>query len=79
MHSTSASPRQVAILGAGPIGLEAAHALIIAGFEVDIYERGHIGQSVQDWGHVQLFSPWCLNMSPLGRAALTVSRGNSRP
>ena len=71
MHATSASPRRVAIFGAGPIGLEAAHALTTAGFAVDIYERGHIGQSVRDWGHVQLFSPWALNMSPLGRAALT--------
>ena len=71
MHSTSASPRRVAILGAGPIGLEAAHALTIAGFEVDIYERGEIGQSVRDWGHVQLFSSWALNMSSLGRMALT--------
>lgn len=71
MHSTSVSPRRIAILGAGPIGLEAAHALTIAGFEVDIYERGHIGQSIRDWGHVQLFSPWELNMSSIGRSALT--------
>lgn len=70
MTSISDSPRRVAILGAGPIGLETAHALTISGFEVDVYERGHIGQSVQDWGHVQLFSPWELNMSQVGRAAL---------
>lgn len=71
MHATSATLRRVAILGAGPIGLEAAHALIATGFEVDVYERGQVGQSVQDWGHVHLFSPWSLNMSPLGRTALT--------
>ncbi len=71
MYSTSTSPRRVAILGAGPIGLEAAHTLTTASFEVDIYEQGQIGQSVRDWGHVQLFSSWALNMSPLGRAALT--------
>lgn len=70
MQATSSAPQRVAILGAGPIGLEAAHALAVAGFEVNIYERGQIGQSVRDWGHVQLFSPWSLNMSPLGISAL---------
>ncbi len=72
MHSTSENPRRAAILGAGPIGLEAAHALAtVGGFDVVVYEQGEIGQSVQDWGHVNLFSPWALNMSPLGRTALT--------
>lgn len=71
MVAKSSSPRRAAILGGGPIGLETAHALTTSGFEVDIYERGQIGQSVRDWGHVQLFSPWELNMSPLGRSALT--------
>ncbi len=71
MQDTSGSSRRVAILGAGPMGLETAHALSTVGFAVEVYERGQIGQSIQDWGHVQLFSPWALNMSPLGRTALT--------
>jgi thioredoxin reductase len=35
-----------------------------------VYERGKIGDHVQRWGHVRLFSPFGMNSSPLGRAAV---------
>lgn len=62
--------RRIAILGAGPIGVEAALALAAEGHDVEIYERGEVGDSVQQWGHVRLFSPWRLNVSARGLAAL---------
>src|SRR5262249_45393988 len=63
-------PRRVAILGAGPVGLEAALYARTLGFTVTVYERGQVGDAVRRWGHVRLFSPFGMNATPLGRAAL---------
>src|SRR5262249_9656366 len=65
-----AETRRIAVLGAGPIGLEAALYARTLGFPVTIYERGHVGQYVRSWGHVRLFSPFGMNSTPLGRATL---------
>ncbi len=40
------------------------------GFAVTVYERGQVGDQVRRWGHVRLFSPFGMNVTPLGRAAL---------
>ena len=64
-----AGPR-VAILGAGPAGLEAlahGHAL---GWPVALYEQGGPGQHVERWGFVRMFTPFGLNVSAAGRAAI---------
>jgi len=63
-------PKRVAVLGGGPIGVEAALAAATAGHEVRLFERGCIGASVRDWGFVRLFSPWSLDRSPLGMRTL---------
>ena len=60
----------MAILGAGPIGLEAALYARYLGYETKVFERGRIAENVLRWGHVQMFSPFQLNCSPLGLAAL---------
>lgn len=65
------TPARLAILGAGPIGLEAALYGRFLGYEVELYERGRAAEHVLRWGHVQLFTPWGMNLSPLGAAALT--------
>ena len=57
---------RVAILGGGPIGLEAAAALADRGYRVVVYEAGQVADSVRRWGHVRLFSPWRMNRSGLG-------------
>lgn len=63
-------PATVAVLGAGPVGLEAALYARYLGYDVHIYERGGIAQNVLDWGHTQMFSPFEWNCSSLGLAAL---------
>ncbi len=64
------TPARIAVLGAGPIGLEAALYARYLGYEVDIYERGRVGEHVRSWGHAPLFTPFAANSSPLGLAAL---------
>ncbi len=65
----SDAPR-LAILGGGPIGLEAALYARALNLPVTVFERGRIGEHVQRWGHVRLFSPFGMNTTPLGRAAI---------
>ena len=57
---------RIAVLGAGPIGLEAAIAARAAGHPVSLYEKGDVAEHVQSWGHVRLFSPFSANTTPLG-------------
>src|SRR5438552_12477517 len=64
------SPARVAVLGAGPIGLEAALYARYLGYEVAIYERGNVCENMLAWGHAELFTPFAANASPLGISAL---------
>jgi 2-polyprenyl-6-methoxyphenol hydroxylase-like FAD-dependent oxidoreductase len=63
------TPR-IAVLGAGPVGLEAALYARRLQLPVKVYERGRVGDHVQRWGHVRLFSPFGMNTTPLGLAAV---------
>ncbi|MCH2596219.1 MAG: NAD-binding protein, partial [Pirellulales bacterium] len=66
----SSLPR-IAILGAGPIGLEATLYARYLGYQVDLIERGSSpAENMLQWGHVRLFTPFSKNVSPLGMAAL---------
>ncbi len=60
----------LAIVGAGPIGLEAASAGLDAGFDVHVFERGEAGAHVHAWGHVRMFTPWRMNLGPSSTARL---------
>ncbi|MFE0642044.1 hypothetical protein ACFW2Y_10620 [Streptomyces sp. NPDC058877] len=61
----------VAILGAGPVGLDAALACADAGWPFTVYEAADtVAAHVRDWGHVRLFTPWDLNVSRRMRAHL---------
>jgi threonine dehydrogenase-like Zn-dependent dehydrogenase len=56
-----------AVIGAGPIGLEAALYAVRLGADVAVYERGEeVSANVRDWGHVPMFSPFAMNHSPSG-------------
>ncbi len=65
------TPAKIAILGAGPIGLEAALYARVLGYDVAIYEAGpRVAEAVCQWGHVKMFTPFGMNRSPLGLTAL---------
>jgi thioredoxin reductase len=64
------TPARIAILGAGPIGLEAALYARYLGYDVDLYERGRVCEHLLQWGHAQLFTPFSANSTPLGIAAI---------
>jgi thioredoxin reductase len=67
--SRNEAPR-IAILGAGPVGLEAALYAASLKLPFKVYERGGVGEYLRRWGHVRLFTPFGMNCTPLGRAAL---------
>lgn len=67
---TTPARNSLAIIGAGPIGLEAALAALDRGFDVHVFERGEVGAHALAWGHVQMFSPWSANVGPASRAHL---------
>ena len=64
------TPATIAVLGAGPIGLEAALYARFLGYNVDVYERDVVAGNVLQWGHVRMFSPFRMNRSTLGLAAI---------
>ncbi len=58
------APGLVAILGAGPTGLDAALACVDAGWACTVYEAApRVGGNVEVWGHVRMFTPWSMNVS----------------
>ncbi len=65
--------KKIAIIGAGPVGLEAALTALDRGYEINLYERGEIADAVRQWGHVRMFSPFEMNTSQLGLARLHVA------
>jgi thioredoxin reductase len=73
------TPARIAILGAGPIGLEAALYARFLGYDVDIYERGIVADNILRWGHVRMFSPFGMNRSTLGLAALRAQNESYAP
>lgn len=72
------SKRRVAIIGAGPIGLEAALEGARRGFEVVVYEAGRVGEHLRRFGQVELFTPFGMNSTSLGRERL-VADGKALP
>src|SRR5262249_22601511 len=61
--------KRLAILGAGPIGLEAALYARALQMPFTVYERGRPADHVWRWGHVRLFTAFAMNGTVLGRAA----------
>lgn len=57
---------RIAILGAGPIGLEAAIQATQHGYPVTVYEKGDVAEHMGQWGHVKLFTPFSMNSTAIG-------------
>ena len=68
-HSVPASS-SLAVIGAGPIGLEAAAWAVSHNWDVVLFEKGTIGHHIRQWGHVKLFSPFQMNHSRWGPGLL---------
>ena len=64
------TPARLAILGAGPIGLEAALYARFLGYHVVIYERGEVAETLRQAGDASLNTPSRLICTTLGLAAL---------
>lgn len=60
---------KLVIVGAGPIGLEAALRAAQDGYDVTVLDRGVVGTAVRSWGHVKLFTPFRMNSTSAGRLA----------
>jgi len=61
----------LAIIGAGPVGLEAGALAVELGFDVHVFERGEVGAHALAWGHVRMFTPWRMNLGPASVRLLT--------
>ncbi len=60
----------MAILGGGPIGLEAAFDGARRGYDVAVYEAGRVGEHLRRFADVTLFTPFHMNASQAGRDRL---------
>ncbi len=67
----------IAILGAGPIGIEAALYARFLGHSVAVFDQENICNNVLDWGHVTLFTPFGMNCSSLGLSALSAQENKA--
>ncbi len=65
-------PPRIAVLGAGPVGIEAALYAAALGFPVRVFDAGRVGEHLRQWGHVKLFSPFGMNSTPLGRNRIKI-------
>ncbi|MEZ4236521.1 MAG: FAD-dependent oxidoreductase [Myxococcota bacterium] len=72
---------RIAVLGAGPIGLEAAAEAVGRRHEVVVFEAGEIGAHVRRWGHVPLFTPWRMAVTDRGlaRSGATIADPDGYP
>lgn len=65
------SRRRLIVIGAGPMGLEAALGAKGRGLEVTVLEKGRVGESLRQWGGAtRFFSPFSMNVSDRARAVL---------
>jgi thioredoxin reductase len=70
--------KQVAVIGAGPVGLAAAAHLLERGLTPIVLEAGpDVGNAVRQWSHVRLFSPWQYNIDKASKRLLDAVGWNS--
>lgn len=64
------SPATIAIIGAGPIGIEAAIYARFLGYFVSIFDTRRVAHRMLDWHNRKLACPVSACTSPLGHAAI---------
>src|SRR5262249_16001463 len=69
-HLPEVTRHSLAIIGAGPVGLEALALALELGFDAHVFERGDVGAHALAWGHVAMFTPWRMNLGPASVRAL---------
>ncbi|MBY0381472.1 MAG: NAD(P)-binding domain-containing protein [Xanthobacteraceae bacterium] len=70
--------KNVAVIGAGPVGLAAAAHLLERGLNPIVLEAGQsASHAVRQWRHVQLFSPWEYNIDKAAERLLSSTGWNS--
>jgi hypothetical protein len=62
--------KTLVVVGAGPIGLEAALGALERGFAVTVLEKGRVGENLRRYGSTRLFSPFAMNVSARVRTLL---------
>ncbi len=63
------------VIGAGPMGLEAALLCVARGFDVTVLEAEEVGASLARWGPTRAFSPLAMNLSVRARALAQSTEG----
>jgi len=69
------SGRRIAVIGAGPVGLETALEGTRRGHEVTVYEAGRVGEHLRRFAWVRLFTPFGMNASAAGRSRVRENGG----
>jgi thioredoxin reductase len=67
------------IIGAGPIGIEAALYASETGLDFQVLEKDSPASNLSEWGFVKMFSPWKMNTSPLGLKKLNIKANGGYP
>ncbi len=71
--------KTVAIIGAGPIGIAAAHGCLARGHTPLVLEKGDApGDSLRRWGPTRFFSPLSMNLPPM-LLEMALHAGGARP
>lgn len=65
------------IIGAGPVGLEAALYATKCDLDFLLLEKNEPCSALKEWGFVRMFSPAAMNFSPLGSKTLGLSADDS--
>jgi flavin-dependent dehydrogenase len=73
------TPAAIAVIGAGPIGLEAALYARYLGYDVRVYERARVVESLLAAPAAAPGVSWQSSTSPLGIAALAAQRRDWQP
>lgn len=74
------TPAKIAILGAGPIGLEAALYARFLGYEVEVFQwHRDPWQAVRNHSHLKMLTPFGMNCSSLAVRALKVQDESYQP